>query len=172
MDQVPLRLRVIACNSKLSFLSPLVSSIPPPRIGSNHGTTPPRQSLTYAPMIAHQRDYSAKPPSRYRVYPCQLADSSRTRDDDLSVLQHRLPPSALGQAPFRCIRRYRNSPVGGQPHTLSIRLADESPRAVSVNRVTSVASLSRSLSPAVYHDARSTRTNDSVVDWSHRPTAS
>ena len=36
-----------------------------------------------------QADYSMKPPSRYRVYSCELTDLSRMRERDPLVLQHK-----------------------------------------------------------------------------------
>ena len=82
-----------------------------------------------------------------------LADSSLMRDGHALVLQHKPPPSALGQARFQAPGATESHIVGGQPHTLSARLAVERPRVVSLNRVTSVGAAWPHHFCAVFHDA-------------------
>ena len=68
----------------------------------------------------------------------QLTDLSRMRERDPLVLQHKRPSSALGQAQLQASGATESHIVGSHPHTLSVRLATEPPRVVSLNRVTSV----------------------------------
>ena len=62
-----------------------------------------------------------------------LTDLSRMRERDPLVLQHKRPHPALGQANLRASGATESHFVGGQPHTLSARLATELSRAVSLN---------------------------------------
>ena len=108
-------------------------------------------------------DYSAKPPSRYRVYSMSLADTSNTREPDHPVLQHWRPCSALGQAQLQAsgaTEPHRHGKLTPRPFNLvgnQASLGDESQLSdVSQDRLSA---------PFLYgfHDPRFTRCDNSDI---------
>ena len=134
-------------------------------IGSNRGIT----CCVLPYKGTHVTDYSAKPPSRYRVYSMSLADTSNTREPDHPVLQHWRPCSALGQAHLQAsgaTEPHRHGKLTPRPFNLvgnQASLGDESQL--------SDVSLDRLSAPFLYgfHDPRFTRCDNSNIGGVERP---
>ena len=90
------------------------------RIGSNHGITrllrssiqEKRRRASEVQTQPHANGLLREASVALQGLLMPLANSSHMRDRDPLVLQHKRPPSALGQATLMAIRRYRISHRG------------------------------------------------------------